>query len=387
METDPVPMQSTASASLTKRWRVAACITDLDPGGAEKALVQVLTRFDPEQWEIAVYCLGPEAELAPILRENGITVECYGAKRATDGFGAILWCYHKLSVFKPDLLQTFLFHGNFIGRLAASLARVPIVVAGHRVAEREHKWHLTCEWLTRRMVTHHVAVSQSVANHLQQHCRIAERSMSVISNGVEINADEVPCVDFDQFYIPTQNRVIISVGRLVRQKGFSKLIDAFSRVNLPETSLVIVGDGPLKSNLKRQITRLGIKDRVHLVGYQKESLSLIKSADLFVLSSLWEGMPNVVLEAMALKCPVIATAVAGIPELLDDGNAGIIVTPDDVEGLTAAIATAMSDLEAMKLLVNHAQFLVNKEFTWERVQQDYEQLYLDLLNPQLEASS
>ena len=97
--------------------RVAFCITELDPGGAERALFEIVTRLDPSAWEVRVYCLGPETELSLRLRDRGIETLCLGARRATQ-IGVVFRLAKELKAFRPAVLQTFLFHANILGRLA-----------------------------------------------------------------------------------------------------------------------------------------------------------------------------------------------------------------------------------------------------------------------------
>ncbi len=126
---------------------IALCITDLDAGGAEKALVQIARRLDRAVWDPVVYCLSQRGVLADDLEQAGIPTHCLNA--GPRDLLVILRLARLLRRQKPVLLQTFLFHGNLAGRLAAALAGVPVVVSGIRVAEREKTWHLRLERWTR----------------------------------------------------------------------------------------------------------------------------------------------------------------------------------------------------------------------------------------------
>ena len=142
--------------------RVAFCVTELDPGGAERALVQLVTRLDRQVWSPIVIALGPETELSGQFAASGIPVHCLGAKgpRSLRVFFPLV---RILREFQPAIRQTWLFHANILGRLAGFVARVPLVFSGIRVAEQSAQWHVWWERSTRGLVSHHVCVSQDVA--------------------------------------------------------------------------------------------------------------------------------------------------------------------------------------------------------------------------------
>src|SRR5262249_1411394 len=142
--------------------RVALCITDLDAGGAERALVQLARGLDRRRFLPAVFCLGPRAALVGPLEASGICTVCLGARRPTD-LGALVRLYRELRRFGPQVVQTFLFHANIAGRLAGRLAGAKHIISGIRVAERRARWPLWLDRLTNRLVDVNVCVSQGVA--------------------------------------------------------------------------------------------------------------------------------------------------------------------------------------------------------------------------------
>jgi glycosyltransferase involved in cell wall biosynthesis len=371
---------SSATASRVPRQRLAFCITDLDPGGAEKALFQIVSRLIPADWECIVYCLGPEAELVQPLRAQGIQVECYGARSWRD-WGVIFWLASRLREFRPSLLQCFLFHGNLVGRIAARLANVPIVLAGHRVAEGEKTWHLLLERLTRSLVDHHVCVSQGVAATISRKLKVPNSRISVIPNGVVTEIGSVPVNLLRDLGIPSGAPVVLGVGRLHRQKGFTKLISAFSQVaeRFAAAHLLILGEGPLRKELEAQARDAGLESRVHLPGYRAHVPAVMRECSVLVLTSLWEGMPNVVLEAMSVGLPVIAAEVPGIAELIPDETHGIVVSDGAITGFAAALERILGDSRLAEQLSKNSQAYVNREFTWYSSVGEYGDLYRRLI--------
>ncbi len=141
--------------------------------------------------------------------------------------------------------------------------------------------------------------------------------------------------------LPKEARIVLSVGRLSKEKRHADLIRAIvhlRRTREFETALVIVGDGPERAELGRICTRLGVADAVRMVGYQHDVTPYYDAADVFALTSHSEGSPNVLLEAMDAELPIVATAVGGIGEMIEDGKQGLLVQGGDVEGIARSIA-------------------------------------------------
>lgn len=366
----------------TEPRRIAFCITELDPGGAERAFVRIVTGLDPARWQPTVFCLGPEAELVSPLRERGIPVECYGA-RNWRSWGVIPWLTRRLQQLQPSLIQSFLFHANIVSRIAGRRAGVPVIVSGHRVAEQGQRWHLLADRLTRSWVDHHVCVSRGVADHIMQHVGIRADQLSVIPNGVDLPTTEPPPFDLSaEFGIPKGAPVIVAAGRLHPQKGFLLLLDAFALVvqQHPEARLLILGEGPQRQGIEEKIEELGILREVVTPGYRSEFRAILRAAAIFVLSSKWEGMPNVVLEAMAAGVPVVSTPVAGIAELIENERTGLVVTSMTAGELAKSISRLLADRGSAADLSRCAQHLVKERFTWESSVQKYERLYAELIS-------
>lgn len=375
------PEASRATTAVARR--IAFCITELEPGGAEKGLFHLVTRLDRSKWAPRVYCLGPEAELSRALRDEGVCVECYGARSWRD-LGALFWLTKKLREFRPELLQGFLFHGNLLGRLAACLAGVPVVLAGHRVAEREKHWHLWLDRWTRRLVSHHVCVSQGVAAFVMDQLHLQSDQVTVIPNGVTAR-DPNEAAGTDIWEVarcsPTA-QVVLAVGRLHPQKGFLDLLAAFEPVAaaIPESVLLIVGEGSQRGELEEEIRRRKLGGRVTLTGRREDVRNLMRQANVFALTSRWEGMPNVVLEAMSVGLPVVAMDAEGVRDIIQNDQLGIVVNQGDISGLTQAILYLLHHPELASSMGKNSQHLVNSNFTLDEMALRYGRLYSQLIN-------
>ena len=363
------------------RRRIAFCITELDPGGAERALVQIVTRLDPLEWEPHVYCLGPEAALAETLRTANVPVDCLGAKTWRD-LGVLSKLTQKLKEFQPELLQTFLFHANIFGRLAGRRAHVPVIVSGVRVAERARRWHLWLDWLTKQWSTHWVCVSQAVGEFTRRHVAVRPEQLTVIPNGVDFaRFAEASPASLSQFNIPAQARTLLAVGRLHPQKGLMFLLEALAPLlpEWPDLHLLLVGDGPQRDEIDACVRSHNWSGRIHLAGWQENVPGIMRAAEALVLPSLWEGMPNVVLEALAAGLVVIATRAEGVEELVTDGKSGFLYNISSVNELRHAISRWLTAPDRGRSLALEGQDIVKYGFTWDVVTRAYVQLYQHLL--------
>ncbi|MBX3442081.1 MAG: glycosyltransferase [Planctomyces sp.] len=360
---------------------IAFCITDLDAGGAERALVRIATQLPREQWSPRVLCLGPRGVLADELEAAGVPATCLGARSLRD-VGIFRRLVRELRMHPPRLLQTFLFHANVLGRLAAWRAGVPVVVSGVRVAEREQRWHLRLERLTRGFTTHTVCVSESVAEFAAREMKLPREQVSVIHNGVDFEhfANATP-VDLSTLGIPEDATTLLFVGRLHRQKGVAELIEAITPLFRADARwrLLLVGEGPQEPELRDGIRERGLEPQVRLLGRRDDIPGLMKSASALVAPSLWEGLPNVVLEAMAAGLPVIATRCDGTAELIREEETGWLAEPGSAESFRGAIERWRLSAESAAEAVRKSQSIVQEQFAWRGCLEGYAALYCRLL--------
>lgn len=360
--------------------RLAFCITDLDVGGAERMFVELVTRLDRRRWEPRVFCLSRPGALVERLQTSNIPVTCFGAKGVRD-LGVIGRLAVELKSFQPALLQCFLFHANLVGRIAAWRAGVPRVVCGIRVAERRSRLRLWLDRLTQGFVDHNVCVSRAVAEFSIHKSGLKVSKVSVIANGVEFDrfATAIP-LDRSTLGL-TSAPLILFVGRLDPQKAPFVLLEAFERLvaRHADWQLLFVGDGPLRSSINDWIVAHGLTSSIFMAGWRPDVPSILRSADLLALPSLWEGMPNIVLESMAAGLPVVVSRVEGTDELIRDGESGLLVMPGSVTELERQIERALTDRSFLLSLREHSQLSASEGFTLDAMIQNYEQLYVSLL--------
>lgn len=361
---------------------IALVITDLDVGGAERAIVALATSLDRTRWTPAVIGLGAEGPLAQFLRDAAIPVACLGVRRDRP-IQAVARLIRALRRRKPWLVQSFLFHANLATRLAAPWAGCPWVVNGIRVAERQKAWHLTLDRRTQRLATGSVCVSEGVRRFSQDVARLDPRRLTVIPNGIEPEPyDQAVALPRRELGLADDSLVALFVGRIEMQKGLDFLLIAAEKVieRRPEWQLVVVGDGPDLAGWRLYVGRdAALSRHVHLLGRRDDVPALLKAADLLVLPSLWEGMPNVVLEAMAARRAVVATTVEGTEDLVVPGQTGWLVPPWDPNALASALLEAAENRDRLARFGEAGQRRVKAEFTPTRVVAAYESLWAGIL--------
>jgi starch synthase (maltosyl-transferring) len=360
-------------------------ITDLDVGGAERAMVNLATRLDRRRWSPTVIALGPEGTLAGDVRRAGLPCRCLGVDRRRPA-RAVARLARALREHRPELVQSFLFHANVAARLAAPWAGRPWVVGGIRVAERRKRWHLALDRLTESLASGSVCVSRGVLEFSRRAGGLDPRRLTVIPNGIDPTPfDRASAVPREALGIPGDAHLALAVGRLDAQKGIPDLLAAAERVIPAEPAwhLALAGDGPCRVWLMDQLaTRPALACRVRWLGARADVPGLLKSADVLVLASLWEGMPNAVLEAMAAGRAVVATAVEGTAELVIPGETGWLVPPHDPESLGRALLEAARDPGLRHALGRNGRARIEAEFSIERTVMAYERLWAGVLGYQ-----
>jgi len=226
-----------------------------------------------------------------------------------------------------------------------------------------------------------VAISQATKNRLDKRfiAKLISRQSTFIPNGISeevmdyLKENPTLAKKDDHFKL-------VTVGRLTEQKGYKYLIEAmkiladYDSVDDKKFSLLILGEGHLKNELIELTAKLGLTKNIHFLGFRQDALQIVASSDLFVSTSLWEGIPTVLLEAMALCVPIIATNIPGTREIIIDQQTGILVQPKKPEQLARAIIKFMSDPEASGSLVKNSNLYV-RDFSMLKIKEKYLGIY------------
>ena len=358
--------------------RILHVIATLDPAGAERQMAQLCRRLDRREFEPAVCCLTRGGALEESLRAAGVPVTILH-KRGRWDLRVLSRLSEVIREFQPQIVHTWLPTANTLGRLAARCCGVPVLIASERAADR---WKGPVRRMADRFLAHCtnriITNSEAVRQFLTGRIGLPEQLISVIRNGLDI-------VEFDSVSErlsapppPADGKLVVgSVGRLEPQKGYAYLLPAMLEVRavLPQAQLWIVGAGPEAPELGSQAKELGLIGTVHFLGPRSDVPALMRRFDLFVLSSLWEGLPNAALEAMAARRAVVATNVDGTPEAVLDGSTGLLVPPRDSAALAKAIIELLTDEARRRQFGEAGRRRVEREFSMERMVSQTEALY------------
>lgn len=309
------------------------------------------------------------AEFAARLEAHGIPVDRIRLRRALSPL-AFVRLTRIIRRDRPAIVHTHLVHADFHALPAGRLARVPLLVSTKHGFNpfRDGRAFATADRLVGRLADVHIAISAGLARYLAEREGFDEATFEVVHYGIE--PGDAPSA-------PAGMPRLAIVGRLIPIKGHDVLLRALAAVRReqPELTLDVVGDGPLEAQLRATVGELGLGDAVTFSGRISPAASAFEAADIVVVPSFGEGFGMVALEAMERGRPVIASAVGGLPEIVDDGRTGVLVPPGDVDALAAAIRdlTASPARTAAMGAAGRARAL--EQFSQERCTDRIEQLY------------
>jgi glycosyltransferase involved in cell wall biosynthesis len=287
---------------------------------------------------------------------------------------------------EADVLLCHGYKSNILGRFAARRCGIPVVAVARgwtgenlkvRLYERIDRWHL-------RFMDHVVAVSSAQAEKVRK-AGVRPERLTMIANAIDPDRFADPDSRYrsklERYFRGKRERIVGAAGRLSPEKGFDVLIDAAARViDLdPTVGFVLFGDGQCKAALLEQITSMGLTGSVVIAGFRNDLDRFIPQLDLFVLPSHTEGLPNVVLEACAAGVPVVATAVGGTPEVIEDGVSGFLAPPGEADQLAARIDEALENEERLIEIAYQGRQRVLEGFSFSAQRERYLELFGRLL--------
>ncbi len=361
--------------------RITYVITDLETGGVPLHLLRLATALRDRGWLPQVVSLAPPGPVSAQLRNAGIAVDACHASGPRD-IAVIRRLAVRLRHAKPDLVHAFLFHANTACRLAAPLTGISYarLICEIQTVEIERPWHLVVGGMLHRLGACVVGNSPSVLKHLRKHAYMAPARLRLVEGGVDVDRiRQAPCIEHEEFGIDEQHPIVLWAGRLDPVKGLDELIEAFSETAAAtDANLLIAGDGAYEPQVRALIERSGLQNCVHMLGRRDDVASLLKLADLFVLPSRTEGLPNALLEAMAARKPIVTTEVPGCRDLICHEQNGLLVPPRNAPQLAAAMIRLLTDETTAARLAATAADTVDARFTFERCVTRYESLYHDI---------
>jgi glycosyltransferase involved in cell wall biosynthesis len=372
-------------APFIDRPSIVFMITSLSLGGAPKQMTEVAVRLSRRGWNVAgvVSLVRPEAGV-DYLKRHGVPVFSLDM---SPGFGnplALVRAIRLLRKLQPDILISFLFHASALGWLAAKAARVCAVVSSIRSESLGHAYRdLLCRFCG-GFGHINIVNSARAARSLVARKIVRPARYYVVPNGIDVVTDirNVAWMSRQTLQIPPEAFVWFAAGWLYPEKDYPTLLRAFATLR-ESAYLLIAGRGPLDGALRRTCAELGIEARVSFLGLRDDVPNLLSACDAFVSSSVREGMPNAIMEAMAARKPVVATDVGGVGELIRDNVTGFLVPPKRPCELATAMRRVMSmTADARRQLGEVGRRVVTQTHSWEHVVETWDRVLCAVLKEQ-----
>ncbi|MFH1776262.1 MAG: glycosyltransferase [Candidatus Omnitrophota bacterium] len=365
---------------MNKKINIMHVTNSLDIGGLEMLVLNMLNALDRQRFSSRVCTLREDGKLIPEFTKAGIPVHIIKKRNGLDFF--LPWKLKRL--FQENQIDIVHTH-NYAPWLYAAVAKN--MVQEIRLIHTEHsnvddlKRRKILEKILSYATDYIVCDSANVAGFMVKEENINRQKIKTILNGIDVgrfSRQDMQKTLKKELGIDEDTRVIGTVGRLVEVKDHLTLIKSFSLVldKLKNVILIIVGDGPLRKKLEDFSRDIEVRKNIMFLGARDDVDKVLQIFDLFVLSSLSEGLPLALIEAMAASIPVVATAVGGNCEVVPDEKTGYLVTPKEPKQMAEKIITILTDKKLQKKMGECACQRVREHFNLEIMVQEYEQLYL-----------
>jgi glycosyltransferase involved in cell wall biosynthesis len=374
-------------------WRIVLFISNLDfNGGAEVQAIDLARELKERGWQVTVVSmLEPGSSVGATLAGEGIRVRTLGTLSLASAPRSLWRLSRILAEERPHILHCHMAHAVLAARAIRLVRPIPVMITtlhGLKMYNvRGTGWRLRefvnrcTEWLSDRTTV----VCEAAARRYVASGAVSGRSLRQIPNGVDI--------DRFQFDATARKRVRaelglrdefawLMVGRFQPVKDHHTMLRAFARVapRSPKSVLLLAGDGPLRAELTELAQALSIGSQVRFLGPRADVPALMSAADAFVMSSLFEALPMVLLEAGACGLPAVATDVGGVSEVVIDGQTGLLAPPNHPETLAHTMLRLMAlDVETRLNMGAEARAHIERNYRLDRVTSQWERLYHDLL--------
>lgn len=379
-----------------KRLRVLQIVDGFRMGGAESKLLELIAHLDKQRFEITLANVGPTGPLEERFHQLGVDIFQFTRRSAFDPLP--VWRLYRLMRQREiDIVQTTLLWADIIGALAAKLARVPAIFSWETVSHEGDPFHnnfqrragyrLAMKWVDRI-----IPVSHEIKRSLIKRRNIPAEKIHVIHYGVDLEkyrpADRQAALAKRRELGISSDAILIGVmARLEPPKGHRFFIEAFPAIvkQFPRAHAIFAGEGSLRAELEAQARALGVNGHITFLGARNDVNEILGALDLFVLPSVSEGLPNVVLEAMAAQKPVIATAVGGIPEVVSHGENGFLTPPADASALQKLLLQCLNGQERWPLLAQEGRRTVETEFSLAYQVASFERIFAEVYGAKIRA--
>jgi len=368
------------------RKKILLVIGQLGVGGAERQLVYLASKLDKSKYEVLVCSFSSDVTLRNLLDESRVPLVVIPKKMSPDLIRPIQ-LFKLVKNFKPDLIHSYLFVANTWSRFIGKFLGIPVIISERNAEPKKPLYMTMINRFLYEMGDLLIANSRAGEDQVIKNKEFPHQKIRVVYNGLSIdkfttNNDEKRISEIKgRFEIPDDAKVIGIIGRLHFQKNHELLFESFKLLlkKNPNCCLFCIGDGPRRDELLGLTRSLEIDDKVIFAGERKDIPECLSIIDVMVLPSLWEGLPNVILEAIAAKCPVVATDVGGVSEIIINGKTGFLVENGNKAELAEKINYTIDHPTEMEQIKQNAFDFVVKNFSITRMVSETEKIYERLL--------
>jgi L-malate glycosyltransferase len=365
--------------------RVLHLIKSLGRGGAEMLLPEGLRFADRDRFEYHYgYFLPWKDAMVSAIAEQDAPVTCFGGKNNLEILARTLKVREYILANDIELLHCHMPIAGTVGRILSRWMGIPVVYSEHNLQERFHPVTRTLNKLTWQWQDHVIAVSGDVAESIRKTMG-EDVPVQVVLNGVDVERFHRNGQSADlpsSISIPSGAPVVGTVAVFRTQKRLDDWLEAarLIRKEIPEARFLLVGDGPLKAEVESAIKVKGLRDVVFTPGLIEDVRPFLASMDVYMMSSIFEGLPVALLEAMAFECAPVCTSVGGIPELISDGSNGRLVAPQRPEELASAVIDVLKTDGLRNRLAQAGRQTVIDGFSMQRMTRELEDIYTQVLD-------
>ena len=373
---------------MAEKIRLLHVINGLAIGGAENHLLQTLRVTDRSRYDVRVCSVRQGGPLEEAFRETGFPVQVIDQRMRFDPT-VVTRLARVYRQWKPHLVQTTLYYADMVGVLAARLAPGPVLISvehgihGEGDVLRVTPGHILAYRWAMKYIKRVVAVSGHIHKSLLTHRHLPARQVVTIRNGFD--ASGLPEADRTlkrrEFGLGREDWVVGMVARMDPVKGHTVLLDALAgrMKGTPALKCLLVGDGRLRPDLEARVSKEGLGKRILFTGFRRDVAEILNCVDVLVLPSFSEGLPMILLEAMACRVPVVASRVGGIPEVVSHGYNGLLVPPGEADPLGEALFYLMRHKKEAGCMGEAGWARIQGEFSLRKEAEAYERLYLACL--------
>ena len=360
---------------------MAYVVTSTGVGGAERQVYELASEFRSRGWQVGVVSMLPLHQQFLPLERTGVRLATLDMTEGVPDPRALVRLARLLRAWRPNVVHGHMIHANLLTRLTRLLAPVPRVISTIHNQDEGHQWRYYAYRLTDRMADVTTSVSRVAVDEAVRRHAVHPQRITLVPNGIDTER-----LRFDAALRREARAALrlddrfawLSVGRLTAAKRHTDLLAATTivRRTVPNVQTLIVGDGPLREALENEIRSGDLASNVSLLGLRDDVRQLMLAADGFVLSSAWEGLPMVLLEAAASSLPIVATDVGGSGDAVRDRDTGYLTPARDPRALADAMLRLMAMTpEDRRLMGERARVHCIDSFDMDRVADQWELLY------------